>query len=88
MAEFKVGQTTERGGKTVLLVRYVESEAFFEDLSTKECYLLREKYFETLDEAGEVGFIQIDEQKEFVTKDPAIKIKGPDTLEWRKVQGI
>jgi hypothetical protein len=84
--EYKVGTVIPRDGKTWLIHRIVDSKSFFEDTATKECYVIDELYLE-LRNGEEISFLALREHKETVAKDPAAieaKLRGPDTLEWRK----
>jgi hypothetical protein len=86
MIEYKVGTVIQREGRSWLIHRIVDSKSFFEDTHSKECYVIDELYLE-LRCADEISFLALREHKETVTKDPAVieaKLRGPDTLEWRK----
>jgi hypothetical protein len=82
--EFKVGTMITRNGREAMVTRIVDSTSFFWDHKTDKCYILTELYLETLDKAGETGFMTLRENSEQVDR-PATPFKGPDVLNWRRL---
>jgi hypothetical protein len=85
--EYVPGRMIQRPYGRYLVTRVVRSSSYFEDWRTHETYILHERYVETLDEEGRIKFIQLEEVREPVTKEEDA-ILGPDTLEWKRPQGV
>jgi hypothetical protein len=91
MNEYRVGTTILKENETWLIVRIVDSKAFFEDTRSKECYIMDELYLELRNHAGDISFVALREHKETVQKPQELAdsgLRGPDTLEWRKAGRI
>ena len=88
MSEYRVGTTILHDGKPRLITRIVDSKSYFEDRASGGCYVMDELYLELVTRDGNITFLPLREHREDVEKDDSTKranIKGPQTLEWRKL---
>lgn len=90
MSEYRVGTVIQNDGQQRLITRIVDSKSYFEDQDGSS-YVIDELYLEMKNKAGDITFLPLREHREDVERDPKLiesKIKGPETLEWRKLKKV